>query len=67
MSKGRNMLHDDEKLAAINKMVVENFYKVEPDAAILLFKITKFAKAKPAEYSHFKKLLDREIIKLKSV
>jgi hypothetical protein len=53
---------EEQKKASVS---IKKFYEVEPDATLVLFKLAKFAIAKPKEYAYLKKMLDKEIIKLK--
>jgi hypothetical protein len=54
-------LTDEQKKASLS---IKKFYEVEPDATMLLYKLAKFAKAKPKEYNFLKGMLDKEIKKL---
>jgi len=52
---------DEQKKAAL---AIKKFYEIEPDATNVIYKIAKFAKAKPADYKVLKGHLDKEISKI---
>lgn len=62
MEPEKQILSDEQKKATLS---IKKFYEVEPDATMLLYKLAKFAQAKPKEYAFLKTMLDKEIKKLK--
>lgn len=64
MSEQTKPTEEEIKKAQLAKLAVEKFYNVEPDATNVIYKIAKFAAAKPKEYAYFKSLLDTEIKKI---
>lgn len=54
-------ISQEQKKAAL---VIKKFYEIEPDGTNVLYKIAKFAAAKPKEYAILKGHLDKELSRL---
>jgi hypothetical protein len=54
----------ETKAALKNKLAVEKFFLIDPDPALTLYKISKFALANPEQYKIFKVMLDKEVLKI---
>ena len=52
---------EEIKQAKLNELAVRKFFDIEPDAQNVLYKIAKFALAKPDKYKIMKGMLDAEI------